>query len=146
MVNRSPVSVFFLGLFTAGIYHLIWVVKTKGEMNDRGANIPTAWMLLLFPISLIWVWKYCQGVQKVTNGGMGAAMAFLIYLFAGPLGPSILQSQFNKVGAAAAPAAAAPAPAARAPAPAAPAEEPAAPPEEEGEQESGGDDEEKSES
>ena len=162
MENRSPASVFFLGIFTAGLYHFIWLVKTKGEMNARGADIPTAWMLILPIVNLIWIWKYCQGVAKVTNGGTSAVMTLLLFLLAGPFGPSILQSQFNKVGAAAVPAAPAPvpsapaaAPAASTPPPPAPAEEPATAEEEPAaveeepaaaeEQESADDDEEKSE-
>ena len=153
MENRSPVSVFFLGIFTATLYHLMWLAKTKGEMNARGADIPTAWMLLFILPAPIWVWKYCQGVAKVTNGGTSAVMALLLFPFAGPFGPSILQSQFNKVGVAAA--APTEAPAAAAPPPPAPAEEPLAAEEEPTaaeeepaaaeEQESADDDEEKSE-
>lgn len=41
MKSRNPLSVLFLPLVTIGIYSIVWYVKTKNEMNIRGANIPT---------------------------------------------------------------------------------------------------------
>ena len=43
MKHRSPIAVFLLPLITFGIYSIYWKVKTKGEMNEKGAQIPTAW-------------------------------------------------------------------------------------------------------
>lgn len=42
MQQRDPLKVFFLSLITVGIYAIVWYVKTKDEMNARGAQIPTA--------------------------------------------------------------------------------------------------------
>ena len=47
MKRRSPIAVLLLGVFTAGIYMLFWLVKTKGEMNSKGEKIPTAWIWLI---------------------------------------------------------------------------------------------------
>ncbi len=47
MKNRSPIAVFLLPMFTFGIYGLVWLVKTKNEMNSLGAKIPTAWLLII---------------------------------------------------------------------------------------------------
>jgi len=46
MEHRSPIMVFFVSLITFGIYGLVWYVKTKNEMNAKGAQIPTAWLLI----------------------------------------------------------------------------------------------------
>src|SRR5436190_16662780 len=46
MTKRSPISVFFLSIFTIGIYILVWRVKTKREMNRLGSNIPTSWLMI----------------------------------------------------------------------------------------------------
>jgi len=97
MTQRSPVTMFLLGLFTLGIYHIFWQAGTSGEMDARVADIPTTWMLTIPILNLIWVWNYCQGVATVTNGAMSGGTAFIIYLLAGSLTPSIFQSQFNKV-------------------------------------------------
>ena len=37
MQHRNPFLVFFLPLITFGIYGLVWDVKTKREMNAKGA-------------------------------------------------------------------------------------------------------------
>ena len=42
MQKRSPISVILLTIVTLGIYGIYWQVKTKGEMNALGADIPTA--------------------------------------------------------------------------------------------------------
>ena len=40
MTKRSVAMVVILSCVTFGIYALIWYVKTKNEMNARGAAIP----------------------------------------------------------------------------------------------------------
>lgn len=47
MEKRSPIGVFVLSLVTLGIYSIYWLVKTKGELNQRGASIPTAWLIIV---------------------------------------------------------------------------------------------------
>lgn len=47
MEKRSPIGVFVLSLVTLGIYGIYWLVKTKGELNQRGASIPTAWLIIV---------------------------------------------------------------------------------------------------
>jgi hypothetical protein len=39
MTERNPILVFLLPAITLGIYGLIWLVKTKDEMNQQGAAI-----------------------------------------------------------------------------------------------------------
>lgn len=97
MKNRSPLAVFFLPMITFGIYGLVWYVKTKGEMKAKGAEIPSA-ILLIVPIAnLIWLWKYAKGVEKVTIGSSSAGGTLCLLLFLGPIGMAIIQSAFNKI-------------------------------------------------
>jgi hypothetical protein len=103
MTQRSPFVVFLLGAITFGIYPLVWFVGTKEEMNRQGAQIPTAWLLLVPIANLIWMWKWCTGVAHVTRGATGAGFAFAMLLLLGPIGMAVLQSAFNKRQLAAAP-------------------------------------------
>jgi hypothetical protein len=102
MKNRSPIAVFFLPFVTFGIYGLVWQVKTKGEMNRLGAGIPTAWLLIVPLVNIWWLWKYSEGVEKVTNGGMSGVLAFVLLFLLGVVGMAIIQNEFNKVAASAA--------------------------------------------
>jgi len=62
---RNLVLVVLLSVVTAGIYLIYWCVRTKTELNSLGAKIPTAWLLLLFPIgTLYWLYKYAEGVHQ----------------------------------------------------------------------------------
>ena len=107
MKNRSPLAVFFLSFITLGIYGIYWFVTPKGAMNARGSEIPTAWLLIIPFVSWWWLWKYSEGVDKATNGGLSSAVSFLLVFFLGGIGMALIQNEFNKVGAAV-PSAAAP--------------------------------------
>ena len=98
MQNRSPIGVIVLTLVTCGIYGLVWLVKTKGELVTRGADIPTAWLLIVPFANLWWMWKYSQGVEKVTNGQMSTVLTFILIVLLGFIGYGIIQDSFNKVG------------------------------------------------
>ncbi len=109
MKQRSPASVFFLSLITLGIYAIVWQVKTKNELNSKGAEIPTAWLLIVPLANLYWAWKYAEGVEKVTGGKVSAVLTLILMLLLSIVGLAILQSEFNKLSPAEAVATPAPA-------------------------------------
>ncbi len=97
MIKRYPFLVFLLPFVTLGIYSLVWFYVTKHEMTDRGADIPTTWLLLIPIVNLWWLWRYCIGVEKVTRGMLAASLAFVVLLLLSSLGMAIVQSEFNQV-------------------------------------------------
>ena len=97
MQRRSVAMVFVLTLITFGIYGLIWMVKTKNEMNAQGANIPTAWLLIVPVVQYWWMWKYAGGVEHVTRGKTSQVIAFILMFILGVIGMAIIQDAFNKV-------------------------------------------------
>ncbi len=97
MKKRSPILVFIFSIITFGIYALVWYVKTKNEMNRGGAQIPTAWLLIIPIVSIWWVWKYCEGVEKTTNKDMSGPVAFILLFVLSIIGMAIIQTSFNKV-------------------------------------------------
>ena len=101
MQNRSVASVIILTLVTFGIYGLVWAVKTKNEMNAQGADIPTAWLLIVPIASLWWLWKYSAGVEHVTKGKMSAIMTLVLFWLIGIVGMAIVQHEFNQLNGAA---------------------------------------------
>lgn len=96
MKHRSPIAVALLSLVTLGIYSLYWLVKTKDEMNKRGANIPTAWLIIIPFVSIWWTWKYSEGVEQVTNNKMSTVIAFILLFLLGSIGEAIVQHTFNE--------------------------------------------------
>ena len=97
MTRRSPILVFVLTIITFGIYGLVWYVITKGEMNRRGARIPTALLIIIPLVNIYWMWKFCEGVEKVTRGGLSGPVAFLLIFFLSVIGMAIVQNSLNKV-------------------------------------------------
>jgi len=100
MKNRSIGAMVILTIVTFGIYLLVWLVKTKGEMVNQGAEIPTAWLLIVPIASIYWLWKWCQGVEKITNGKLSAPVALILMWLLAIIGPFIIQDAFNKSPAA----------------------------------------------
>lgn len=103
MKNRSPLAVVLLTLVTFGIYGIYWEVSTKMEMVKKGADIPTAWLIIIPVANLWWAYKYCMGVEKVTEGKMSGVMALVLMLVLSVIGMAIIQDAFNKVGESTAP-------------------------------------------
>lgn len=98
MKNRSPIAVLIFSIITLGIYEIVWFVKTKVEMNSKGASIPTAWLIIIPIISIWWMWEYSVGVEHVTGGKLPGILAFLLLFFLGVIGVAIIQYYFNQVG------------------------------------------------
>jgi hypothetical protein len=107
MKHRNPFAVVVLSIITFGIYALVWQVKTKNEMNKLGAQIPTAWLIIIPFVNIWWLWKYSEGVEKVTNGKLSGILAFILQFLLSIVGMAIIQNEYNQVGGAPAPAAAA---------------------------------------
>jgi len=102
MKQRSPIAVLLLPIITLGIYGIVWFVKTKIEMNKEGAAIPTAWLLIIPFVNIWWLWKYCEGVEEVTQGKTTTVVAFLLLFGLGLVsltivGMAIVQDAFNKL-------------------------------------------------
>lgn len=104
MKKRNPLAVALLPFVTFGIYGLYWEVKTKGEMNALGATIPTAWLIIVPFVNIWWLWKYSEGVEKVTSGKLSGVLAFVLMLLLGSIGAAIVQDSFNNNLAASTPA------------------------------------------
>jgi membrane protease YdiL (CAAX protease family) len=95
-VKRSIVKVYLLGIITLGIYFLYWLVKTKNELNELGAEIPTAWLIIIPIVNIYWYYKYAEGFAKVTKKE-SAILWFLLFFFVGIIMPAIVQSELNKL-------------------------------------------------
>lgn len=98
MKNRSPAAIIGLTIITLGIYTIYWSVSTKNEMNRLGAQIPTAWLIIVPFVNIWWLWKYSEGVEKVTNAKMSGVMAFVLLWLISIIGMVIVQLEFNKLG------------------------------------------------
>ena len=102
MIKRSIPGMIVLTIITFGLYHIYWMVATKEDMLREGADIPTAWLIIIPIVNLYWMWKWGEGVEHVTRGKMSAAVAFLLLWLPWSgigvfIGPAIVQATFNKV-------------------------------------------------
>jgi len=100
MTKRSVAAVIILTIITLGIYGIVWFVKTKNEMNQQGADIPTAWLIIVPIASIYWMWKWAGGVEHVTRGKFSQAVSFILVFLLGLIGMAIIQDSLNKSPAA----------------------------------------------
>ncbi len=94
---RSPIMLIVFAILTFGLYGLYWQVVTKGDLNASGADIPTAWLIIIPIANILWMWKFCEGVELVTEGKMTGVVAFLLVFFLGIIGGAIIQDALNKL-------------------------------------------------
>ena len=97
MQYRNPIKVFALTFITFGIYFFVWHVRTKNEMNSKGAHIPTAWLLLVPFANYFWLWRFCQGVELVTNKKIDASLAFVTAFLLSFAAPAAIQDGLNEI-------------------------------------------------
>jgi hypothetical protein len=91
--RRSAAAVFFLPLITFGIYWIVWLAKTRGELKSQGADVPTTWLIIVPFVSIWWLWKLAAGIAQVTGGGVGGKFALLLLL--GNIGATFVQAGMN---------------------------------------------------
>jgi len=94
--KRSLVMIYVLGILTLGIYFIYWFVKTKNELNEMGAQIPTAWLMIIPIANIYWLYKYAEGFAKVTKKE-STILWFILFFLISIATPAIVQSELNKL-------------------------------------------------
>jgi hypothetical protein len=95
--RRNIILVYILGIVTFGIYFLYWMYKTKHEINDLGAHIPTS-ILLFIPIANIyWLYRYSEGFSAYVKRDNNSLLWFIVFFLIGPVMPAIVQSELNRI-------------------------------------------------
>jgi hypothetical protein len=94
---RNIVMVYILGFITLGIYFIYWLVQTKEEMNSLGANIPTAWLIIIPIANIYWAWKYFEAFSQYVKKDDNAILWFILYILIGIIMPAIVQAEMNKL-------------------------------------------------
>ncbi len=98
MKNRSVVAVIILSLVTLGIYTLYWLVVTKRELNAKGANIPTSWLIIIPLVNIFWLYKYYEGAEQVTDKKVNSILMFVLHILVTSLiSVAICQNEYNNL-------------------------------------------------
>ena len=98
MVKKRNIFLVYLFTFiTFGIYGIYWFVSTKKEMNSLGADIPTAWLLIVPIANIYWLYKYSEAFSKVVKKDNNVALWFILFLLVSIITPGVVQSELNKL-------------------------------------------------
>jgi hypothetical protein len=96
MTRRSPAMVILLSVVTCGLYIILWFVSTKDEMVRKGAQIPSAWWMIVPIGNIWWTWKWAGGVEHVTRGKTTQPVAFIAVFLLSTIGAPLMQSGLDK--------------------------------------------------
>ncbi|MEX0940218.1 MAG: DUF4234 domain-containing protein [Candidatus Babeliales bacterium] len=97
MTSRNLWQMIILILITLGIYPIYWLVATKIELNKLGAQIPTAWLLIIPFVNLYFLYKFAEAFAiYVLKDKTQIAAYFLLITLLWPIGEIIYQDQINK--------------------------------------------------
>ena len=94
--KRNWFLVILFSFITFGLYGIYWYVVTKKEMTDLGADIPTAFLVIIPIVNIYWLWKYSKGVESISNGNTNGVLLFIIWLVFSPVAIYLTQTELNK--------------------------------------------------
>jgi len=80
--------------FVMGAVGRIWVwcvVQPIEEMKARGIQLPTTWPYFAPFGCYGWLWKFCRGIEIITDRRMRAGGAFCLVFFLGIIGMIIIR-------------------------------------------------------
>ncbi len=95
--HRNIFLVYLFSIITIGIYGIYWFVSTKNEINNLGAKIPTAWLLIVPIANIYWEYKYCEGFAQKVKKDDNTVLWFILFFLVGIIMPAIVQSELNKL-------------------------------------------------
>lgn len=95
--HRNIFLVYLFGIITLGIYFLYWFVSTKRDINSKGGEIPTSWLLIVPIANLYWMYKYCEGFSEKIKNDNNTLLWFIVTVVVGIVMPAIIQSELNKL-------------------------------------------------
>jgi hypothetical protein len=88
-----------LMIITLGIYGIYWLVTTKTELNNAGAQIPTSWLLIIPFANLYFLYTFAQAFSDLIlkNKEEFTIVYFLLLICAIPLGEFVYQAHMNSI-------------------------------------------------
>ena len=94
--HRDWIAVVIFSIVTLGIYYVYWIVTTKNEMVNMGADIPTAWFLIIPLVHIYFVWKYALGVEFISNRSIEGIIIFILAIVFWPAAIYLIQTELNR--------------------------------------------------
>jgi len=94
--ERNILLVYILGFVTLGIYFLYWMYKTKNELNELGANIPSFILYFIPIVNIYWLYRYTEGWAYVTKKD-NEILYFIVFLFVHIIMPYLVQRDLNEI-------------------------------------------------
>lgn len=96
MQNRPVWIVVLFTLITLGIYGLYWLIKTKGDFNKAGADIPTSWLLIIPIANIYYAYKWSMGAAKALKRQDTFGYIVLLFWIVFPIvAMAIAQNEIN---------------------------------------------------
>jgi hypothetical protein len=93
--KRDILTLYLLGLVTAGLYLIYWAVQAKEDMNVLGGRIPSAWYILIPGGVIYWAYRFYEAFAIHLRKDGRALAWFLLALLVPWIMPAIVQGELN---------------------------------------------------
>lgn len=98
MKERNITNIILLYIFTLGFYIYYWFVVTKIELNQQGAQIPTAWLLLIPLVNFYWIWLYFEAAETISSEKINGPVMFVLSLLNfSIIAMALSQIEYNRI-------------------------------------------------
>lgn len=95
--ERNIILVYVFWLITFGIYALYWWISTKREFNNEfGAQVPTAWLIIIPVANIYWLFKYAEAFANNIKKDNNVTLWAILFILVGFVTPGFVQSELNK--------------------------------------------------
>lgn len=96
--QRALWKMVVLMIITCGFYLLYWLVVTKQELNASGAQIPTAFLIIIPFANIYFLYTFAKAFCTLVLKNSQLTVAyFLLIALLPPIGALIYQSHINEL-------------------------------------------------
>lgn len=98
LTQRALWKMVVLMIITCGFYLLYWLIVTKQELNVAGAQVPTAFLIIIPFANIYFLYKFAQAFCTLVLKKSELTVAyFLLITLLPPIGALIYQSHINEL-------------------------------------------------
>ena len=63
----------------AVVWHLVWLIKTKGELTKLGADIPSSWLLVVPLMNFYFLYRYFTEIERLSRKAVKLKTLFVAF-------------------------------------------------------------------
>jgi hypothetical protein len=95
--KRNLFAMAGLLIITLGFYFIYWAVVTKRALRCRGADMPTAWLLIIPLVHFYFWFRFAKAFTAIIKHGNDYIGYFLLMALLPHVGMFVIQHELNQI-------------------------------------------------